>query len=141
MSNINSIGNNDNKIFFNKPVNSKKNKEKENNGIKDKVEIKSINDENKKFHKNERINPSDKIKRPIKINKNNSIFFINFKGENKKIQVEPGNYTLTEISLSIKEKVNESFGINEMKLELTGTISDRLIYAKENETNKISIKK
>ena len=141
MSNINSIGNNDNKIFFNKPVNSKNNKEQENNEIKDKVEIKSINDEKKKFLKNERINPSDKTKRPIKINKNNSTFFINYKGENKKIQVEPGNYTLTEISLSIKEKVNESFGINEMKLELTGTISDRLIYAKENETNKISIKK
>ena len=142
MSDINSIGNNENKIFYHKIY--LKNKSNANNNKKsqlnDKIEINSINNENEEKKKiNKNYNKPDPVKRPIKIDNNNNIFFINYKGENKTIKIKPGNYTLTEISVSIKEKINESFGMGKVKLKMTGSISDGLIHAEENETNKFLI--
>jgi len=145
MSDINSIGNNENKIFSYKPQQNKnkiqKNNRSNKNGNKvDKVEIKGFDEGNDKSNKiNENYNQPDPIKRPIKIDDNNNTFFINYKGENKSIKIKPGNYTLTEISISIKEKINESFGMGKVKLKMAGTISDGLIHAEENETNKFLI--
>jgi len=145
MTEINKIGINLNQIYkYNEYKNNKKKKDEENNSvIKERKDKLDINNEEK--NKNNSINKNysvpDSIKRPIKINKNNSTFFINYKGKNKKVDVKPGKYTLTEINLTIKDQVNEKFGINKVKLKLTGTISDRLIYAEENEDNKLLIQK
>ena len=142
MSDINSIGNNENKIFTYKP-HQNKNKSTQNDkksNAFDRVEIKGFNEEDDKRDKvNKNYNQPDPIKRPIKIDDNNNTFFINYKGKNKSIKIKPGNYTLTEISISIKEKINESFGMGKVKLKMAGTISDGLIHAEENETNKFLI--
>ncbi len=106
--------------------------------IKDKVEIKQ-KETNKKVSSN--YNIKDGVKRPIRIDNSNNIFYINYKGENKTVQIKPGSYNLTEISLSIQKKVNEEFGIGKVKLKLTGSISDGLIYAEESKNNQFLIDK
>lgn len=73
----------------------------------------------------------DPVKRPIRVDDSNNIFYINHNGENETVKVEPGEYNLTELSSEIQRKVNEEFGINEVKIELTGSGSDRLIRAKD----------
>jgi len=102
----------------------------------DKVEIKQ-DKANNKIKENYKV--TDAVKRPIRIDNSNNIFFINYKGENKTVRIKPGSYNLTEISLSIQQKVNEEFGIGKVKLKLTGSISDGLIYAEESKTNKFLI--
>ena len=120
-------------------------KQRETNKIKqkrskynDKLEIKKEKISNKK---NQNYKVKDAVKRPIRIDNSNNIFFINYKGENKTVRIKPGSYNLTEISLSIQQKVNEEFGIGKVKLKLTGSISDGLIYAEESKTNKFLIDK
>lgn len=73
----------------------------------------------------------DAVKRPIKIDNSNNTFFINHNNENKTVKIKAGEYNLTELSLSIQKKVNEKFGIGKVKLELTASASDRLIYAED----------
>ncbi|MDZ7672949.1 MAG: hypothetical protein U5K53_08995 [Halanaerobiales bacterium] len=102
----------------------------------DKIEIKKER-MNNKVNQNYKI--KDAVKRPIRIDNSNNIFFINYKNENKTVKIKPGSYNLTEISLSIQQKVNEEFGIGKVKLKLTGSISDGLIYAEESKSNKILI--
>ena len=73
----------------------------------------------------------DPIKRPIRVDDSNNIFYINYNGENRTVKVEPGEYNLTELSSEIQTRVNEEFGINEVRVELTGSGSDRLIRAED----------
>ena len=73
----------------------------------------------------------DPIKRPIRVDDSNNIFYINYNGENRTVKVEPGEYNLTELSSEIQTRVNEEFGINEVRIELTGSGSDRLIRAED----------
>ena len=73
----------------------------------------------------------DPVKRPIKIDDSNNIFYINHNGKNETVKVEPGEYNLTELSNEIQRKVNESFGIGKVKVELTGSGSDRLLMAED----------
>lgn len=71
------------------------------------------------------------IQRPINIDESNNIFYINYEGENKAVKIEPGEYSLTELSSEIQTKVNENFGIGKLKLDLTASGSDRLIKAQD----------
>lgn len=73
------------------------------------------------------------IKRPIKVDDSNNIFYINHNGENKRVKVDPGVYKLTELSSEIQRKVNETFGKGKVTVELTGSGFDRVIRA-ENKT-------
>ena len=73
----------------------------------------------------------DPVKRPIRVDESNNIFYINHNGENKTVKVEPGEYNLTELSGEIQTKVNEEFGINKVKIDLTGSGADRLIRAED----------
>ena len=47
------------------------------------------------------------------------------------MKVEPGEYNLTELSGEIQQKVNETFGIGKVTVELTGSGSDRVIKAED----------
>jgi len=73
----------------------------------------------------------DPIKRPIRVDESNNIFYINHNGENETVKVEPGEYNLTELSGEIQQKVNETFGIGKVTVELTGSGSDRVIRAED----------
>ena len=118
-----------------KKVNKQKSKS---NKYNDKIEI---NKEKRNDKTNQNYKIKDAVKRPIRIDNSNNIFFINYKGENKTVRIKPGSYNLTEISLSIQQKVNEEFGIGKVKLKMNGSISDGLIYAEESKTNKFLIDK
>ena len=56
----------------------------------------------------------DAVKRPIKINNSNNIFFINHNDRNKAVKIDPGEYNLTEIQSAIQQQVNEEFGIGKV---------------------------
>jgi len=71
------------------------------------------------------------IKRPIKINNSNNIFFINHNNRNKAVKIDPGEYNLTEIQAAIQQQVNEEFGIGKVQLKMTASGSDRFIYAED----------
>jgi hypothetical protein len=47
------------------------------------------------------------------------------------VKVDPGEYNLTELSREIQRKVNETFGIGKVKVDLTGSGSDRLLMAED----------
>ncbi|MGM0445234.1 MAG: hypothetical protein ACQEQH_02415 [Bacillota bacterium] len=123
----------DNNKLKQKEVNKRKPKSMKYN---DKVEIKQEKITNKTKHN---YNIKDTVKRPIRIDNSNNIFYINYKGESKTVRIKPGSYNLTEITLSIKNKVNEEFGIGKVKLKLTGSISDGLIYAEDSKTNQFLV--
>ena len=105
------------------------------------------NDQNEKVLKGDRFNKSqqpekvtydledfaakDSIKRPIKINDSNNIFFINHNDRNKAVKIDPGEYNLTEIQSAIQQQVNEEFGIGKVSLKMTASGSDRFIYAED----------
>jgi len=74
---------------------------------------------------------SDAIKRPIKINDSNNIFFINHNDRNKAVKIDPGEYNLTEIQSAIQQQVNEEFGIGKVSVKMTASGSDRFIYAED----------
>ena len=74
---------------------------------------------------------SDVVKRPIKINDSNNIFFINHNNRNQAVKIDPGEYTLTEIQAAIQHKANEEFGIGKVQLKMTASGKDRLIYAED----------
>lgn len=74
---------------------------------------------------------SDAIKRPIKVNNSNNIFFINHDNRNQALKIEPGEYNLTEIQTAIQKEANEEFGIGEVSLKMTASGSDRFIYAED----------
>jgi len=71
------------------------------------------------------------IKRPIKINNSNNIFFINHNNRNRALKIDPGEYNLTEIQAAIQHKANEEFGIGKVHLKMTASGSDRFIYAED----------
>ena len=71
------------------------------------------------------------IKRPIKINNSNNIFFINHNNRNKAVKIDPGEYNLTEIQAAIQQQVNEEFGIGKVSVKMTASGSDRFIYAED----------
>jgi hypothetical protein len=73
----------------------------------------------------------DAIKRPIKINDSNNIFFINYNNRNKAVKIDPGEYNLTEIQSAIQQQVNEEFGIGKVSVKMTASGSDRFIYAED----------
>ncbi|TDP85641.1 hypothetical protein C7957_14010 [Halanaerobium saccharolyticum] len=73
----------------------------------------------------------DAVKRPIKINDSNNIFFINHNDRNKAVKIDPGEYNLTEIQSAIQQQVNEEFGIGKVSLKMTASGSDRFIYAED----------
>ncbi|RCW58661.1 hypothetical protein [Halanaerobium sp. ST460_2HS_T2] len=74
---------------------------------------------------------SDAIKRPIKINNSNNIFFINHNNRNRALKIDPGEYNLTEIQAVIQQQVNEEFGIGKVSVKMTASGSDRFIYAED----------
>ena len=71
------------------------------------------------------------IKRPIKINNSNNIFFINHNDRNRAVKIDPGEYNLTEIQAAIQQQVNEEFGIGKVSVKMTASGSDRFIYAED----------
>ncbi len=73
----------------------------------------------------------DAVKRPIKINDSNNIFFINHNDRNKAVKIDPGEYNLTEIQAAIQQQVNEEFGIGKVSVKMTASGSDRFIYAED----------
>jgi len=73
----------------------------------------------------------DAVKRPIKINDSNNIFFINHNDRNKAVKIDPGEYNLTEIQSAIQQQVNEEFGIGKVSVKMTASGSDRFIYAED----------
>jgi hypothetical protein len=73
----------------------------------------------------------DAVKRPIKINDSNNIFFINHNDRNRAVKIDPGEYNLTEIQSAIQQQVNEEFGIGKVSLKMTASGSDRFIYAED----------
>ena len=73
----------------------------------------------------------DAVKRPIKINDSNNIFFINHNDRNRAVKIDPGEYNLTEIQAAIQQQVNEEFGIGKVSLKMTASGSDRFIYAED----------
>jgi hypothetical protein len=79
----------------------------------------------------EDIAAKDAVKRPIKINDSNNIFFINHNDRNKAVKIDPGEYNLTEIQSAIQQQVNEEFGIGKVSLKMTASGSDRFIYAED----------
>ncbi|TDP89664.1 hypothetical protein C7957_12325 [Halanaerobium saccharolyticum] len=74
---------------------------------------------------------SDAVKRPIKINNSNNIFFINHNDRNRAVKIDPGEYNLTEIQTAIQHQVNEEFGIGKVSVKMTASGSDRFIYAED----------
>ena len=74
---------------------------------------------------------SHAVKRPIKINDSNNIFFINHNNRNRAVKIDPGEYNLTEIQSAIQQQVNEEFGIGKVSLKMTASGSDRFIYAED----------
>jgi len=74
---------------------------------------------------------SDAVKRPIKINSSNNIFFINHNDRNRAVKIDPGEYNLTEIQAAIQQQVNEEFGIGKVSVKMTASGSDRFIYAED----------
>ena len=74
---------------------------------------------------------SDSIRRPIKINDSNNIFFINHNNRNRAVKIDPGEYNLTEIQAAIQQQVNEEFGIGKVSVKMTASGSDRFIYAED----------
>jgi len=81
------------------------------------------------------------IKRPIKINNSNNIFFINHNNCNRALKIDPGEYNLTEIQPAIQHKANEEFGIGKVSLKITASGSDRFIYAEDSSSEKLLDKK
>jgi hypothetical protein len=79
----------------------------------------------------EDIAAKDAVKRPIKINNSNNIFFINHNNRNRAVKIDPGEYNLTEIQSVIQQQVNEKFGIGKVSLKMTASGSDRFIYAED----------
>jgi len=77
------------------------------------------------------------IKRPIKINNSNNIFFINYNNRNRALKIDPGEYNLTEIQAAIQHKANEEFGIGKFQLKMTASGKDRLIYAEDKKEDHI----
>ncbi|RCW48194.1 hypothetical protein [Halanaerobium sp. MA284_MarDTE_T2] len=73
----------------------------------------------------------DAVKRPIRINDSNNIFFINHNDRNRAVKIDPGEYNLTEIQSAIQQQVNEEFGIGKVSLKITASGSDRFIYAED----------
>jgi hypothetical protein len=73
----------------------------------------------------------DAVKRPIKINDSNNIFFINHNDRNKAVKIDPGEYNLTEIQSAIQQQVNEEFGIGKVSVRMTASGSDRFVYAED----------
>jgi len=73
----------------------------------------------------------DAVKRPIKINDSNNIFFINHNNRNRAVKIDPGEYNLTEIQAAIQQQVNEEFGIGKVSVKMTASGSDRFIYAED----------
>ena len=123
---------------FSKPIN-KDNNEKLNKQVKrDNLNINNkpkntkqyIYSDPKKANNNGK-ETLDPIKRPINIDSSNNIFYINHNGENESIKIEPGKYDLIELSKAIQTKVNETFGIGKVTVELTGSGSDRVIRAED----------
>jgi len=123
---------------FSKPIN-KDNNEKLNKQVKrDNLNINNkpkntkqyIYSDPKKANNNVK-ETLDPIKRPINIDSSNNIFYINHNGENESIKIEPGKYDLIELSKAIQTKVNETFGIGKVTVELTGSGSDRVIRAED----------
>jgi len=58
----------------------------------------------------------DAVKRPIKINDSNNIFFINHNDRNRAVKIDTGEYNLTEIQSAIQQQVNEEIGIGKVSL-------------------------
>ncbi|PTX16480.1 hypothetical protein SAMN04488598_12427 [Halanaerobium congolense] len=79
----------------------------------------------------EDIAAKDAVKRPIKINDSNNIFFINHNNRNRAVKIDPGEYNLTEIQAALQHQVNEEFGIGKVSLKMTASGSDRFIYAED----------
>jgi len=77
------------------------------------------------------------IKRPIKINNSNNIFFINHNNRNRALKIDPGEYNLTEIQAAIQHKANEEFGIGKVQLKMTASGRDRFIYAEDKKEDHI----
>jgi len=73
----------------------------------------------------------DAVKRPIKINDSNNIFFINHNNRNRAVKINPGEYNLTEIQSAIQQQVNEEFGIGKVSVKMTASGSDRFVYAED----------
>ena len=71
------------------------------------------------------------IKRPLKIKSSNNIFYINYKGKNETIKIDPGEYNLTELSLAIQKKIEELFGVGKIHVDLTASGSDRVVQARD----------
>ncbi|RAK08600.1 hypothetical protein C8C77_10257 [Halanaerobium saccharolyticum] len=80
---------------------------------------------------------SNAIKRPIRINDSNNIFFINHNNRNKAVKIEPGEYNLTELQSAIHQQVNEEFGIGKVSLKITASGRDRFIYAEDSSSQKL----
>ena len=85
----------------------------------------------------EDIAAKDAVKRPIKINDSNNIFFINHNDRNKAVKIDPGEYNLTEIQSAIQQQVNEEFGIGKVSLKITASGRDRFIYAEDSSSQKL----
>ena len=123
---------------FSKPINKDNNEKlnkqakRDNLNINNKPENKKqyIYSDPKKANNNVK-ETLDPIKRPINIDSSNNIFYINHNGENESIKIEPGKYDLIELSKAIQTKVNETFGIGKVTVELTGSGSDRVIRAED----------
>ena len=79
----------------------------------------------------------DAVKRPIKINDSNNIFFINHNDRNRAVKIDPGEYNLTEIQSAIQQQVNEEFGIGKVSLKITASGRDRFIYAEDSSSQKL----
>ncbi|TDO95238.1 hypothetical protein DFR79_101239 [Halanaerobium saccharolyticum] len=79
----------------------------------------------------------DAVKRPIKINDSNNIFFINHNNRNRAVKIDPGEYNLTEIQSAIQQQVNEEFGIGKVSLKITASGRDRFIYAEDSSSQKL----
>jgi plasmid replication initiation protein len=79
----------------------------------------------------------NKSNKPIKITSKNNSFLINYQEHKKTVKVDPGEYNLTELQAALKQKVNESFGIGKLSLQLNAAGSDRLIYAETKEKDQI----
>ena len=83
----------------------------------------------------------DAVKRPIKINNSNNIFFINHNNRNRAVKIDPGEYNLTEIQAAIQQQVNEEFGIGKVSVKMTASGSDRFIYAEDKKEEHVIDKK
>lgn len=123
---------------FSKPINKDNNEKLNKQAKRDNLNInkKPANKDQYIYSDPKKVNNKSKetldpIKRPINIDSSNNIFYINHNGENESIKIEPGKYDLIELSKAIQTKVNETFGIGKVTVELTGSGSDRLIRAED----------